>query len=106
MKLVSKTSNYVGQAKGEEKVNQYLLSVDKDLQNLWRVVNTLTRMVGTENASLTSDSNLGYSYIPTVTTAPVGTPTAYTGHNAIAFCNSNSTLYVYNTSSSGFTAIT
>ena len=107
MKVTSgKISNYTGQGKKDEKMNQHLLSIDRDLKNLWMIVNYLSPLTGTERSSLNSLSNIGYSYIPLVDNAPVGTPTNYAGHCAVAYCNSNSTFYVYNTSASSFKAIT
>ena len=97
---VGKISRYVGQVKKEDKeaIDDHLVNVDRDLQNLWRVINASLKLVGSQVTSLTSDADLGFSYIPLINPNPFETPTNYAGHTALAFCNSNSSLYIYNTS--------
>lgn len=97
-----KISNYTGQAKEkenkDEKLNFYLISVDKDLQDIWRAVNYISPMVGSSKAVLETNADIGFSYIPTMTNPPTTSPTAYTGKAAMAFVTSNSSFYIYNTS--------
>ena len=106
MKLsVGKVSNYTGILMNEEspeklkeKMDDHLVNVDRDLQNLWRVVNANLKLIGSQGAVLASNAELGFTYIPLISPNPFGTPTNYVAHAAVAFCNSNSSLYVYNTS--------
>lgn len=93
-----KLSNYIGQAKKDEKLDGYLVSVDRDLQNLWRIVNSISPLIGSARSVLETNSTIGFTYIPLVGTNPLTTPTNYTGHTALVFCNSNSNLYIYNSS--------
>jgi hypothetical protein len=100
-----KLSNYSGQAKEEnkDKLDAYLNDIDKDLQNLWRIINSIAPLIGSSRSTLLSSSLLGYSFIPLVDPNPFATFTNYAGHTAIAYCNSNSSLYIYNTSSTAWT---
>lgn len=50
------------------------------------------------NAGLADPATDGYTYIPTIDTTPSGTPTAFTGTNAITYCESDRRLYVYDNS--------
>lgn len=93
-----KLSNYVGQGKKDERLNLHLTSVDRDLQNLWRVINYISPLIGSAKAVLQTNASIGFSYMPVMVQVPTGTPTAYTGKAAFVFCTSNSSLYVYNTS--------
>lgn len=106
MKLsVGKISNYTGILEKQEdqkvmveQLNDHLVNVDRDLQNLWRVVNANLKLIGAQGDVLESNATLGFTYIPLIDPNPKTTPTNYSAHTAVAFCNSNSSLYVYNTS--------
>lgn len=94
-----KLSNYTGQArKLDEKLDIYLSSVDRDLQNLWRAVHLLLQYTGVNSANLATNTTVGFTYIPTMVDNPQSTPTNYAGHAAIVFCTSDSSLRIYNSS--------
>ena len=93
-----KISTYTGEAKKDTKLDAHLIDVDKDLGNLFQISHTLAPYLGTEKVALQSSTASGFIYIPLINPQPLATPTNYTGHTALAFCNSNSSLYVYNTS--------
>lgn len=97
-----KLSNYNGQSKDPKKLNEHLVALDRDLQNLWRIVQFISPMVGSAKAVLNSNANIGFSYIPLIDQMPTGTPTNYTGHTAMVFCNSNSSLYIFNSSNNNW----
>lgn len=98
---VGKVSNYQGQIREALKdkdptpINDHLVNVDRDIQNLWRVVNENLKFIGSQGATLKTDSALGFSYIPLLNPSPMATPTNYTGHAALAFCASNTCLYIH-----------
>jgi hypothetical protein len=110
MELVQgKISNYTGQAKvdakDKDKLNDYLVSVDRDLTNLWRIMNYISPLIGSSKSVLTTDSSIGFSYIPTMLNPPLGTPTNYAGKVAMVFCTSNSSLYMYNSSNNNWKVV-
>jgi hypothetical protein len=109
---VGKISNYTGILDKEEdekmmteQLNDHLVNVDRDIQNLWRVCNANLKLIGSQGAVLASNAELGFTYIPLISPNPFTTPTAYFAHTAIAFCNSNSNLYIYNTSDNAWKTV-
>lgn len=95
----AKLSNYIGQArKLDPRLDIYLSSIDRDLQNLWRAVNKLNQFIGINSERLATNSTLGFTYIPIMYDNPQSTPTNYAGHAAVVFCTSDSSLRVYNSS--------
>ena len=102
MKFVSgKISNYIGQIadKDQEKAikrtDTYLVSVEKDLTNIWQILNSLMPNIGTATNTLTADAVLNFTYLPVVTAAPTGTPTVLAGHYASCYCAADNKIYVY-----------
>lgn len=99
MKLnIGKLSNYIGQAKDNKQLDSHLVAIDRDLQNIWRIINQIAPYIGTDSTQLATNTAEGFSYIPSMYDNPQTSPTNYTGHVAIVFCNSDSSLRVYNTS--------
>ena len=68
MKLTTgKLSNYIGQATEKDenkKLDIYLVSVEKDLQNLWTILNSLVPFIGTNSSNLTTNTDSGFNYMP------------------------------------------
>ncbi len=100
-----KLSNYTGQEKENNKLNNHLIAVDRDIQNIWIQVNTLLKLKGIISANLASDSTLGFSYMPTMVSPPQGTPVLYSGQSAFMFCTSDSSLRIYNSSDSSWKTV-
>ena len=101
----SKLSKYIGQATDDPKLGTHLVNIDRDLDNLWRIVNFIAPFVGVSTVVLKSDTALGYNYMPLVDPNPLGSPTNFTGHAAFAFVNSNSSLYIYNSSDTSWKVV-
>ena len=93
-----KVSNYIGQAKDNKKMDNHFVTIDRDLQNLWRLVNDLTQYIALNTTSLTTNATLGFTYVPIMYNPPQATPTNYAGYAAFVFATSNSSLYIYNSS--------
>ena len=93
-----KISNYNGQAKDNTQLNSYLIGLDRDMQNIWQVINTIARYTGINSGNLATNATLGFSYIPQMTRPPQATPTNLGGHTAVVFVTSDSSLRIYNTS--------
>jgi len=94
-----KISNYVGQAKEKniDKLDAYLASIDRELQNLWWALNSIMKLKGIDSAQLATNASLSFNYMPSMIDDPQATPTNYTGQAAYAFCTSDSSLAIYNT---------
>ena len=97
----SKISNYIGQIKDKDdkkatdRTDTYLVSVEKDLTNIWRILHDLMPNIGAATNSLTADAVVNFTYIPVITSAPTGTPTALVGHYATCYCLADHKIYVY-----------
>ena len=98
----AKLSNYNGQAKKDRQLDSYLIALDRDIQNLWKTVNSVIPFIGANPLALETNTSQGFSYIPFMDAYPQTSPTNYTGHAAVVFCRSDSSLHVYNTSDSSW----
>lgn len=94
-----KISNYIGQIKDKlnpiDKMDTYLVSVEKDLTNLWLIVTAMAPAVTSATKSLSAIATTNYTYIPLVTSSPSGVPTVYVGKVPICYSSSDNKIYVY-----------